>query len=483
MSAPLLRCLGEQELELSRLVAAGRHAGAIVTLDPDFRATERAAQIGQVLERRGQMGEADARKTGKVHGLLSFAEWAPTGYSVAIVRCIGASVKGPSIPQYVGKSVGVECDATAPGIGWKRGRLALALNLRKSGAAQGRESGSQTIERRVGARAAGRKVVVNTNACRLARQFAALSGRPRTLSGGHSKPRLRNLSAYKQWLRSPVADGTALALSGDMLRCSLFFGVLALTAGMAHANDLKQYYELALTRDTTLQAAHFQRDALIEARPQAIAEWLPQVSANASAERERVGYNLGPALGSQAADCTISSTASTQRCYGTAHTLGLNMSQTLWSFQSFSQLKEANFQVAAAEASYQGAQENLLLRVAQAYFGILSAADQLATNVAEREAFNTLLQPGQSRDSRPASGRAATSTRRRRSMMRPSRASSTRAMRSTMRIWLWPRSSANASKRWRRCARTFRCFLRNRRPPTTGSARRDRTTSMCAPRS
>jgi outer membrane protein len=161
---------------------------------------------------------------------------------------------------------------------------------------------------------------------------------------------------------------------------------------------LKQFYELAQTRDTTLQVAHFQRDALVEARPQAIAQWLPQISANASATRERAGFDSGPALGNQAADCAISSTATSQRCYGTAHSLGLNMSQTLWSFQSFSQLKEANFQVAAAEASFQGAQESLLLRVAQAYFGILSAADQLATNVAEREAFNTLLNQAKSRE-------------------------------------------------------------------------------------
>jgi outer membrane protein len=181
-----------------------------------------------------------------------------------------------------------------------------------------------------------------------------------------------------------------------MLRFSLALGVI-LTVHSAGANDLKEFYELALTRDTTLQAAQFQRDALIEARPQAIAQWLPQISANASALRERAGFDSGPALGSEAADCAISSTVNTQRCYGTAHSLGLNMSQTLWSFQSFSQLKEANFQVAAAEASYQGAQQSLLLRVAQAYFGILSAADQLATNVAERESFNTLLNQAKSR--------------------------------------------------------------------------------------
>jgi outer membrane protein len=190
----------------------------------------------------------------------------------------------------------------------------------------------------------------------------------------------------------------SLALSCGMYRCSFVLSALALATQAASANDLKQFYELALTRDTTLQAAHFQRDALVEARPQAIAQWLPQVSANAAATRERAGFDSGPALGSQAADCAISSTATTQRCYGTAHTLGLNLSQTLWSFQSFSQLKEANFQVAAAEANFQGAQQSLLLRVAQAYFGILSAADQLATNVAEREAFNTLLNQAKSRE-------------------------------------------------------------------------------------
>ena len=107
----------------------------------------------------------------------------------------------------------------------------------------------------------------------------------------------------------------------------------------------------------------------------------------------------GPALGSQAADCAhqldrAARNIATARCTA----LGLNMSQTLWSFQSFSQLKEANFQAAAAEASYQGAQQSLLLRVAQAYFGILSAADQLATNVAERDAFSTLLNQAKSRE-------------------------------------------------------------------------------------
>jgi outer membrane protein len=86
-----------------------------------------------------------------------------------------------------------------------------------------------------------------------------------------------------------------------------------------------------------------------------------------------------------------------QRCYGTAHGVALTLTQTLWSYQAFSLLKEANFQAAAAEATWQGAQENLVLRVAVTYFGILSARDQLATNRSEREAFASLLNQARAR--------------------------------------------------------------------------------------
>jgi outer membrane protein len=186
-----------------------------------------------------------------------------------------------------------------------------------------------------------------------------------------------------------------------MLRYSLALIAMVLAAKLADANDLKELYELALTRDATLQAAGFQRDAAIEARPQALAQWLPQVSAAASAARERVGYEnyeSGPSLGSAAADCALAAASGMQHCYGTVHTLGLNMSQTLWSFQAFSQLKEANFQAAAAEATFRSAQQNLLLRVAQAYFAILSAADQLAANRAERDAFGIMLSQARTRE-------------------------------------------------------------------------------------
>jgi outer membrane protein len=88
-----------------------------------------------------------------------------------------------------------------------------------------------------------------------------------------------------------------------ILRYSLTLIALVLGGRLVHANDLKQLYELALTRDTTLQVAHFQRDAAIEVRPQALASLLPQLSASASATRERAGYDSSQMPSTQSAGC------------------------------------------------------------------------------------------------------------------------------------------------------------------------------------
>jgi outer membrane protein len=174
-------------------------------------------------------------------------------------------------------------------------------------------------------------------------------------------------------------------------------------AKFASANDLLDLYRLALSRDAVLQAATYQRDAAIEARPQALAQLLPQVNAIASAGRERQGLHQGSqetgatATTTQAANCTLSD-RQTQYCYTNTHAYGLTLTQTLWSFESFSRLGESNFLAASAQANLLAAQQSLLLRVATAYFGILSAKDQLATNRRARDAFGALLNQARIRE-------------------------------------------------------------------------------------
>ena len=143
-------------------------------------------------------------------------------------------------------------------------------------------------------------------------------------------------------------------------------------------------YEAALTHVATLQSAIYARDADIEARPQAPSQGLPQLSATTSGTRERIDYNTSQFYGIEASECILNSVGDTTHCFATAHGVGLELMQTLWGYEAFSQLKEFGFQVAAAEARLLSAEQSLVLRVGQAYFAILSASDQLATNRNER---------------------------------------------------------------------------------------------------
>ncbi|MGH8259336.1 MAG: TolC family outer membrane protein [Steroidobacteraceae bacterium] len=186
--------------------------------------------------------------------------------------------------------------------------------------------------------------------------------------------------------------------------------VLAIGAGPAYANDLSRFYELAQSHDAALQAAQAQREASVEARPQALAALLPQVQGVASASRERIGLavaspqsDVSPQSGTASRlgapeDCNLSADGQIERCTGDTHGYGLSVSQILWSFAGFSKLREANAEVASADAALQAAREDLILRVAAGYFAILSARDQLSLSRAERDAFGRLLNQARNRE-------------------------------------------------------------------------------------
>lgn len=193
--------------------------------------------------------------------------------------------------------------------------------------------------------------------------------------------------------------GIALTLVGALLAAPQY----------ARANDLLRLYELAEQRDSVLQAADYQRNAAVEARPQALSQWLPQLGGSASTERQRISdpasafgispQQLGslPPLGSIGLPGCELATMVTVRCNVNYTTYGLTLTQTLWSFESFSRLREADSQAASAEAAYLGAQQDLVLRVAQAYFAVLQAQDQLNTFTSERASYAKLLQQTQGR--------------------------------------------------------------------------------------
>lgn len=183
-------------------------------------------------------------------------------------------------------------------------------------------------------------------------------------------------------------------------------GALALVSPTVKGNDLLRLYQLARSHDATLATTAFARDAAAELPSQARAQLLPQLQASASADRERVGSlssgsyagsGTSAALSGSLSDCTAMAAGLLQHCTGNQHSVSLTLSQTLWSVTSWERLKETSLQAAGADATLESARQDLLLRVAQAYFAILSARDLLATNRSERVAFAELLHQAQVR--------------------------------------------------------------------------------------
>src|SRR5262249_33514226 len=66
---------------------------------------------------------------------------------------------------------------------------------------------------------------------------------------------------------------------------------------------------------------------------------------------------------------------------------GINLRQNVFSWSNWMALKAASKEVAQAEATYEAAEQNLILRVAQAYFNVLTAVDNLEANQASLEAI------------------------------------------------------------------------------------------------
>jgi len=214
----------------------------------------------------------------------------------------------------------------------------------------------------------------------------------------------------------PGADfatrGTTRRNAESKLRISLLL-LGAILSGQAarpaEANDLLRLYRLASTRDMQLDAAKHQRDALLEARPQALSRWLPSLSGFGSRERRlssqpaasfglREDASGAPPLGSFGLEGCSRTSVATVRCSANKTSYGLRLSQTVWSYEAYSQLRQADAQVASAEAAYISAQQELSLRLAQAYFAVLAAQDQLSTLRLEREAYAMQLKQTQDRE-------------------------------------------------------------------------------------
>lgn len=170
------------------------------------------------------------------------------------------------------------------------------------------------------------------------------------------------------------------------LLASLMSGVLAVTGQSAQAMDLIHTYQLALDRDPTLRAARAARDARLEVVPQARALLLPNIGLSASETRTHEelvskGTSIIP---------TRTSTYNTER-------YSIDLTQPLFNYERFVTLAQADSQAAQAQADYLVAEQDLIVRVAEAYFNVLAAQDNLRFAKSELDAIGRQLDQAKER--------------------------------------------------------------------------------------
>jgi len=143
----------------------------------------------------------------------------------------------------------------------------------------------------------------------------------------------------------------------------------------AHALDLAQAWQLALGYDATYAAARAQYRAALQKIPQARAGLLPQVD----------GTLTGAYIDSRA-------TGQLNQVYNSSRSAWtLTLAQPIFDWSAIQTYEKSKLTVASAEIQLQNAYQDLLLRVCQAYFDVLTAQDTLAALRAEQQSVQEQL--------------------------------------------------------------------------------------------
>jgi len=154
----------------------------------------------------------------------------------------------------------------------------------------------------------------------------------------------------------------------------------------SHGEDLLDAYRDARANDPVLSQADANRLATGEGVNQARALLLPQISADWSLSQTNNGGGGGA---SQIEDPNNPGSYITVGSFGHTRTRSLNgrLSQSVLDFSKYANLKAAHSASDAQDQLYQAATLELYVRVASAYFDVLTSEDELTNAKANEDAF------------------------------------------------------------------------------------------------
>jgi outer membrane protein len=152
------------------------------------------------------------------------------------------------------------------------------------------------------------------------------------------------------------------------------FTALASISSVSLAYDLQEAYKDAASLDPVIASSAAALKASQEKIPQAYALTLPTVNGTATVSKQLSDTNTAP----------------TRKF--TSQNYGLNLSYPLYRAQNIETLEQAKLVVAVAQAQLASAQQDLIVKVAQAYFDVLASQDSLSVIRSQKRAVTEQLQ-------------------------------------------------------------------------------------------
>jgi len=157
---------------------------------------------------------------------------------------------------------------------------------------------------------------------------------------------------------------------------STLFVAIMLWPFAGQAEDLLEIFQLALQRDPLYASAQASHKADQEALPQARAQLLPHINVQAAAQTTDVRRASGLQHAHSQREAAWS----------------LSLTQPIIDLGAWDQLRQSEFIVESANLYERQAYQDLILRVSQAYFDVLSVNETLRALQAQKKAANTQLE-------------------------------------------------------------------------------------------
>ena len=159
--------------------------------------------------------------------------------------------------------------------------------------------------------------------------------------------------------------------------------LLCTLATTSFALDLSKAMDLAQQYDTTYQVAYANYLATVETSAQSTSAILPQIGFNAFIQRGRTEIDKS--------DADAFKTDNNNDGYT------LNLNQVIYDKSVFDNLDQGDAIAAKALADLEAAKQDIIIRVAKAYFDVLTAIDTLETASAEKKAIGKQLEQSKER--------------------------------------------------------------------------------------